>query len=115
MSIKPQLTETIELKKFVFDPLSTIIKLAILDNKSNGSKISIKDNIINIQESGIIQSLSRYYWGDTKTDLHYLITPIQLACKIYLSEDVLDRIPKITTLFMIAQNGLSKLMETYKQ
>jgi hypothetical protein len=39
MSIKPQLTETIELRKFVFDPLSTIIKLAILDNKSNGSKI----------------------------------------------------------------------------
>jgi hypothetical protein len=115
MSIKPQLTEAIELKKFVFDPLSTIVKLAILGNKPTGSKISIKDNIIYIQESGFIQTLSRYYWGDTKSDLHYLSIPVEIACKRYLSTDVLKRIPNIITLFQTSEQGLIELMKTYKQ
>jgi hypothetical protein len=115
MSIKPKITEPLVLKKYVFDPLSTIIKLAILGNKNSGAKISIKDNVIYIQEAGFIQSISRYCWGDTKTDLHYLITPIELACKIYLSTDIINRIPRITTLFKTARNGLDKLMNTYKQ
>ena len=115
MNIDSQLTNIKKLKKFIFDPLSTIIKLAILGNKHSGSKITIKDNIIYIQESGFNQSFSRYYYGDSKSDLHYLSIPIEISCKKYLTQIIIKRIPKIIILFKTSQNGLIKLMNTYKQ
>jgi hypothetical protein len=99
----------------VFDPLSTIIKLAILSNKNDGCKISIKDNMIYIQNSGVVQCVSRYYYGDSKTDLHFLSIPIELACNRYLlSKEMLQKYPKIVKIFECAKNGLTKLMQTYK-
>ena len=62
-SIKPQSSDISVLKQYIFDPLSTIIKLVILGNKISGCKISLKDNIISIQEAGITQSIKRYYFG----------------------------------------------------
>ena len=103
------------IKKYVFDPLSTIIKLAILSNKNDGCKISIKDNMIYIQNSGVVQSVSRYYYGDSKTDLHFLSIPIELACNRYLlSKEKIQKYPKIVKIFECAKNGLTKLMQTYK-
>ena len=99
--------------KYIFDPLSTIIKLSILSNKPLNSKISIKNNIISIQECGIFQGLVRYYWLNNKEDLHYLAIPIFLACEKYLNKKYIDEIPEIKILFITAQNGLLKLMETY--
>ena len=104
----------LEQKSFVFDPLSTIIKLAVLGHKPMKSKISLKDNIITIQVSGVMQSISRYYSGDTKTDIHYLSLPIELACKEYLTLKHLNRNPDIVKLFKCAQTGLTNLMETYR-
>jgi hypothetical protein len=103
------------LKKYIFDPLSTIIKLSILSNKPNNSKISIKNNIINIQEDGFFQGLVRYYWLYNKDDLHYLAIPIFLACEKYLKKDSIEKIPEIKILFITAQNGLLKLMQTYSK
>jgi hypothetical protein len=109
MNIKQQTTD----KKYIFDPLSTIIKLAVLKNKDIGSKIAIKDNIIYIQENGIFQSIVRYYNGNNKTDIHYLSIPIEFACSKYLTEEMLTQIPDIMILFRAAQDGLNNLMKTY--
>ena len=113
MSLRAQNTEITCLKKYIFDPFSTIIKLAILSNKPPNSKISIRDNIIQIQESGYIQSLSRYYNNDSKCDINYLSIPIEIACKTFLSKDVLKNIPRIKTLFKCAENGINLLIQTY--
>ena len=102
-------------QKYIFDPLSTIIKLAILANKELGSKIVVNNNSIDIQEYSLIQGITRLYFGQTKNDIHYLSIPIELACKIYLKKDTVTSIPKITLIFRCAQNGLLKLIETYKQ
>jgi hypothetical protein len=112
MNIKPQKTE-ISLQKYIFDPLSTIIKLAVLKNKSIGTKISIMNNIIYIQEIGMFQSLVRYYNGNNKTDIHYLSIPIELACAKYLTNEMILQIPDIMILFICAQDGLTNLMKTY--
>lgn len=96
-------------QKYILDPLSTIIKLAILGKKDVGCKISIKNNQIHIQENGIFQGISRYYLGLTKNDIHYLSTPIEIACKKYLNSENLNMI----LIFKCAQEGLQKLMETY--
>ena len=113
MNIKPQNNDIVILKRYIFDPLTTIIKLAILKNKHIGTKIAIKDNLIYIQEIGLFQSIVRYYYGNQKSDIHYLSIPIELACAKYLTDEMLLQIPDIVILFTCAQDGLTNLMKTY--
>ena len=119
--MKPQLTLqhhqaqlTIDLQFYILDPLSVIIKLAILSNKQVGTKICIDKNIIYVQDPGIFQSVCRYAFKNNKTDLQFLYNPIEIACKQYLNTKTVQQYPKITDLFKCAQNGLLKLIETYR-
>ena len=106
--------KTIDLQFYILDPLSVIIKLAILSNKQVGTKICIDKNIIYIQDPGIFQSVCRYAFKNDKTDLQYLYNPIEIACREYLNTKIVQQYPKITDLFKCAQNGLLKLIETYR-
>ena len=99
---------------FVLDPLSVIIKLAILSNKPIGTKIRIDNNIIYLQEPGHFQAFCRYLLKNNKTDIQYLYNPIEMACQMYLTKPVIAQNPKIPDIFKCAQNGLLKLIETYK-
>jgi hypothetical protein len=100
---------------FILDPLSVIIKLAILSNKPIGTKICIARNVVYFQSPGMFQGLCRYLLKTNKTDLQYLYNPIELACQYFLSETSIQENPKLTELFKCAQNGILKLIETYKQ
>jgi hypothetical protein len=104
----------INIKLFLLDPLSVIIKLAILGNKPVGTKILIQNNIIYFQEPGIFQSITRMFYQSNKTDLQYMYNPIQIACYTFLSKESVQKTPRLKNLFMCAQNGLKKLIETYK-
>lgn len=106
---------SIDLHLFILDPLSVIIKLAILSNKPIGTKICISKNIIYFQEPGIFQGFCRYFLKTNKTDLQYMYNPIELACQYYLSKQCIQQNPKLRELFKCAQNGILKLIETYKQ
>lgn len=99
---------------YILDPLSVIIKLAILSNKPIGTKINIVNNIIHFQIPGPFQSICRIVFKYNKTELSYLYNPIQIACQYYLTKDKLEKYPQIVNLFKFAQNGLNKLGETYK-
>jgi hypothetical protein len=106
--------KTDNLHFFILDPLSVIIKLAILSNKPIGTKIRIDTNIIYLQEPGPFQSICRYVFKNNKTDIQYFYNPIEMACQQYLTKSVIQQNPKIKDLFKCAQNGLFKLIETYK-
>lgn len=106
--------KTIDLQFYILDPLSVIIKLAILSNKPVGTKICIDKNIIYIQDPGIFQSFCRYAFKNDKTDLQYLYNPIEIACREFLNTKVVQQYPKIPDLFKCAQNGIVKLIETYR-
>jgi len=106
--------KTVDLQLYILDPLSVIIKLAILSNKPIGTKICISKNIIFLQEPGPFQAFCRYIFSMTKSDIQYIYNPIQLACQQYLSKDVVLKNPKLKELFRCAQNGLLRLSETYK-
>lgn len=106
--------KNVNIKLYLLDPLSVIIKLAVLGNKPVGTKISINDNIIYFQEPGIFQSLCRYVFHANKTELQYLYNPIQIACLHYLSKDAITKTPRMKQLFTCAMKGLQNLMETYK-
>jgi hypothetical protein len=101
-------------KSFILDPLSTIVKLAILSCKPVGTKLLIYNNVIYFQEPGPFQSLCRFVYKSNKTDLQYLFNPIYLACEKYLSKSFVKNTPTIINLFICAQNGIKKLTETYK-
>ena len=126
---------------YILEPLSVIIKLAIISNKPIGTKLRMYNNIIYFQEPGPFQALCRYFLKSNKTDIQYLYNPIEIACKQYLLEEIetetktetktktkpktqteteteTDTKPKtklnhtFTNLFKCAQNGILKLIET---
>lgn len=99
---------------YILDPLSVIIKLAIISNKPIGTKLRIDNNIIYLQEPGPFQAFCRYILKNNKTDLQYLYNPIEIACTNYLTKACIQQNTKIKDLFKCAQNGILKLMETYK-
>jgi hypothetical protein len=107
-------SNNINSKSFILDPLSVIIKLAILGNKPIGTKIMIQNNIIYFQEPGMFQSLCRYVYNSNKTDIQYMYNPIEIACSKFLSKDYVSKKPRIKQLFTNALSGLKNLMETYK-
>ena len=110
----PENNTKINIKLCILDPLSVIIKLAILSNKPVGTKLLIQNNVIYFQEPGIFQSVCRTFFNSNKTDLQYIYNPIQLACQTFLKKEVTQKTPRITNLFMCAQNGIKRLIETYK-
>jgi len=114
MDSLPDNNQNINIKSFLLDPLSVIIKLAILSNKPVGTKILIKGNTIYFQEPGMFQSFCRIIYQTNKTDLQYMYNPIQLACQTFLTKEFVKNTPRIKNLFICAQNGLKKLIETYK-
>jgi hypothetical protein len=44
-----------------------------------------------------------------------MYNPIELACQHYLSKSSIQQNPKLKDLFKCAQNGILKLIDTYKQ
>jgi hypothetical protein len=110
----PDNSKNINYRLYILDPLSVIVKLAIISNKPVGSKLCIKDNVVYIQEPGFFQSMCRMYLNANKTDLQYMYNPIQLACEHYLNVKYVEKTPNIKKLFNCAIRGLDKMKETYK-
>jgi hypothetical protein len=104
----------VNVNSYILDPLSVIIKLVIISNKPIGTKLRISNNMVYIQEPGPFQAFCRYFLKSNKTDIQYLYNPIEIACNTYLVKSVIDQNPKMKDLFKSAQNGLTKLIETYK-
>ena len=104
----------INVKLFILDPLSVIVKLAILSNKPIGTKLLIQNNVIYFQEPGPFQSITRMFYKTNKTDLQYIFNPLNIACLHFLSKSFVEKTPRMKDLFICAQNGLKKLIETYK-
>jgi len=114
ISSLPEDNKMLNIRNFLLDPLSVIIKLAIIGHKSVGTKLLIQNNVIYFQEPGIFQSVCRIFFNSNRTDLQYMYNPIQIACQFFLSKEFIQKTPRIKNLFSCAQNGVKKLMETYK-
>ena len=104
----------LNLRNYLLDPLSVIVKLAILANKPVGTKLFIQNNVLAFQSPGPFQALCRIVYQFNKTDLHFIYNPVHLACSHFLSESALKTRPRMRKLFVHAQRGLERLMETYR-
>jgi hypothetical protein len=76
-------------KKQILDPLSCLCKLGMLTYYNKGTKISIINNMIHIQELDKIQWIKRTYNGDGKDDISILYNPIIKSIEWYVLNDKL--------------------------
>lgn len=99
-------------KNDTLDPLSVIIKLFIYAHKPVGTKLSIGQNKINIQEPGIFQGTVRKLYGDKKNDVNIIFFPIIFACQAYLGATQFR--PRFIRIFDIVVGSFDNLKETYQ-
>lgn len=103
-------------KNDILDPLSVVIKLFIYSLKPVGTKISIGNNRLYIQENTYIQGVWRRWNGDNKNDVNILLCPILYACVHYLkpvSSSSGDDNNVFQTIFRVALDGLINMKQTY--
>jgi hypothetical protein len=97
-------------KTDILDPLSVILKLFVYNFKQEGTKISITNNKIILQDVGIFQGSVRKIFGDSKNDINIIFGPVVYACLKYLSNENRD---KYLYIFEIVSVSLNKLKLTY--
>jgi hypothetical protein len=114
-------------KNDILDPLSVVVKLFIYSFKPIGTKISVGNNKLSIQENTYAQGVWRRLNGDTKNDVNILLCPILYACVHYLKcasskeKDKKDKKDKegkeeevmFLTIFKITLDGLVNMKQTY--
>ena len=101
-----------KIKNDTLDPLSVIIKLFIYAHKPVGTKLSIGDNKINIQEPGLFQGTVRKIYGDKKNDVNIIFFPIIFACQTYLGDKKFRA--RFIRVFDIVIGSFDNLKETYQ-
>jgi len=96
--------------KKILDPYSSLIRLAVLYFKYDGTKLSILDNKISYNEASFIQGTLRWSYGDNRNDLHNLYDPIKTISDWYIENQNED----INYLIKLSIRGLQKLKKAYK-
>jgi hypothetical protein len=99
-----------EVKNYVLDPLTCIIRCAILSFKPIGTKISICENKISFCEPNFLQGTLRWGSGDKREDLHNIYQPILKSTQWYVKEN-----EDIRNIFRLSKKGLEKLRDSYEE
>ena len=92
----------------VLDPLSSLIRLSLLNYKPIGTKLSFYNNTIMFQEPNFLQSAKRWTSGDNRTQIHNLYNPI---FKIHQWYDIKQ--PEFIFILKKAKSGLKNLIQCY--
>jgi len=95
----------------LLEPLTCIIRLAMLNFQEIGTKIAIYNNRISSQLPNIIQGAKRWVYGNKRNELHNLYKPILISLKYYDRNNNAD----VSTIFDYAVGGLEKLTQTYSE
>lgn len=97
-------------KNSIIEPLICLVRLAILEFKPLGTKISIFNNRITYNEPNLLQGAVRWSNGDTRDDLHNIFLPITKAGEWYSLEN-----EDIKNILIFAIRGLEKLKSSYSR
>ena len=99
-----------EVKNYVLDPLTCIIRCAILSFKPVGTKLSISNNKISFVDPNFLQGTIRWTYGDKREDLHNIYNPIVKSTQWYKVDN-----PHILNIFKLSKKGLEKLKQSYEE
>lgn len=97
----------------VLDPLSVILVLAINAFKPVGTKLYFGNGILELHDTGFLQSTVRAWCGETKRNIRLLNNPIIYACKHFF-HSTHTTTEDIHFLFNHAVRGLENLRHTYR-
>ena len=104
--------------EMILEPFQAIVQLALLSYCPVGSKLSITDNILHIQNPGWSQSIMRSYNSDKHDDLVYLFTVIKRFHLFYgsmKSGNNNENRELFRRLVSAAKKGLERLIQTYSK
>lgn len=96
-------------KKLVLDPLTTLFKLAILKFYPVYTKLSFTNYQIHIQPPTYLQGSMRYFYGDTREDLHNLHNPILRVIQWYPC----NTYDSLYNIYKLAIQGINMLKNSY--
>ena len=99
----------------ILEPLQAITQLALISFCPKGSKLTISNNLLSIQEPTWFQGLLRSYNHDGKEDLFFLFNAITRFNKFYMfmkreSDEYCDL---FDLLIQLSKRGIDKLLQTY--
>jgi hypothetical protein len=105
-----------EKNNMIIEPLQGMIQLALLSNCKIGTKLTISENILYLQQPTITQPINRWLHSDKKDDLYFLFPVIKKFLKWfnpnnkkkYISEELYNQI------ITMSIKGLINLMKTYE-
>ncbi len=98
-----------EKSDMILEPLQVMIQLALLSHCPIGTKLSISENLLHIQQPSWNQGIWRWYMKDNKDDLYYLFQAIRRFYMWYKPENCVI----YSKILETAIKGISKLQETY--
>jgi hypothetical protein len=113
------LFDTKERPKYLLDPLTTVIKLSMLQYKSSKTKIRIANNKIAFSEASFFQGINRWMGGDSRSNIHYLYLPILYFCYLkyecqHSTENIPHNFSVVVEIFnKLVIDGLQELKKTY--
>lgn len=101
--------------EMILEPFQAITQLSLIAFCPIGTKLSISNNILYIQQPYYTQFIIRNYYSDKKEDLIYLFTVIKRFHKFY--SFLKDKSNKMNDLFTLlikySKIGIDKLIKTY--
>jgi hypothetical protein len=99
----------------ILEPLQAITQLALLSVSPKGSKLTISNNLLSIQQPGWFQGLLRSYNQDMKEDLFFLFNAIIRFNRFYefLKTEDDDYCDLYDLLIQMSKRGIDKLIQTY--
>ena len=89
----------------ILEPLSTVLKLAMISFKDIGTKIAVSNNKLYLQEPSVFQGTIRYAWGNNREEIHYLLKPIMRCIELFPPDDD----SQLQFIYNQAVQGLKKL------
>jgi hypothetical protein len=103
----------------ILEPLQAILQISYLSFAPIGTKLTINNNILQIQTPNYSQSVIRWYNNDTQEDLFYLFNIFYRFKKFYHFLNTptapADNKKLYDILIELAKSGIGNLIRTYSQ
>ena len=99
---------------YILEPLQAMIQICFLNFCPVGSKLTIHDNILQIQLPGMSQGMIRFFNDDTKEDLYFLFNVFRRFIHYYKHFQQEKKYKFLYEIILkLAKGGIDKLITTY--
>lgn len=109
MNIYEYLSNNDSSKQLILEPLTCVLKLALLQWKPKGTKVSVLNNSLKFHIPTMYQGIMRKINGDSRNDLHNIYHPISKCLEWYSRDN-----PIYVFFYNESIKGLNTLKTSYE-